>query len=199
MRRVTLFLIILITAIAALIAVTATAYVVLSSQADSNPFSQMLSGMGSMMGQTATAQAAGTTWLPLFDALFAVTVAAVVIGVVGLAYYLLYPQIKVGAASPMAPASSISTQTSQTPSAAAAYESVSKTLTDEERKIITVLQAHNGSYLQKYIKAETGLSRLKTHRIIARLADRGIVTLQKRGNTNQVSLAGWLQTQNAAN
>ena len=59
-----------------------------------------------------------------------------------------------------------------------------------------VLNAHNGKYLQKYIRNETGLSRLKTHRIIARLADRGIVSLEKTGNTNQVFLANWLQQQN---
>jgi uncharacterized membrane protein len=51
---------------------------------------------------------------------------------------------------------------------------------------------HQGKYLQKYIKAETGLNRLQTHRILARLADRGIVSLEKTGNTNEVKLADWL-------
>jgi uncharacterized membrane protein len=73
------------------------------------------------------------------------------------------------------------------------YESVSKTLNEEERKIIEVLNKHEGKYLQKYIRNETGLSRLQTHRIIARLADRGIVSLEKTGNTNQVYLSSWLQ------
>ena len=73
-----------------------------------------------------------------------------------------------------------------------AYDSVTKTLTEEERKIINVLNNHNGKYLQKYITNETGLSRLQTHRIIARLAERGIVSLEKTGNTNQVYLANWL-------
>ena len=77
------------------------------------------------------------------------------------------------------------------------YESVSKTLTEDERKIINVLNSHNGKYLQKYIRNETGLSRLQTHRIIARLADRGILTLEKTGNTNQVFLADWLKQQNS--
>jgi uncharacterized membrane protein len=75
-------------------------------------------------------------------------------------------------------------------------ESVAKTLTEEERKIVTVLNAHEGKYLQKYIRNETGLSRLQTHRIIARLADRGIVSLEKTGNTNQVYLSSWLQQKN---
>jgi uncharacterized membrane protein len=72
-------------------------------------------------------------------------------------------------------------------------ESVVKTLTDEERRIIEVLKVHDGKYLQKYIRKEAGLSRLKTHRIIARFAERGLVTLEKAGNTNQVSLASWLK------
>jgi uncharacterized membrane protein len=67
-----------------------------------------------------------------------------------------------------------------------------KTLTDEERKVIQVLTAHNGKYLQKYIRKEAGLSRLKTHRILVRLTDRGIVTLKKTGNTNEVQLSEWL-------
>ena len=73
------------------------------------------------------------------------------------------------------------------------YESVIMTLSDDERKVIAVLSAHDGKYLQKYVRSETGLSRLKTHRIVARLAERGIVTLEKTGNTNQVLLADWLE------
>jgi uncharacterized membrane protein len=68
-----------------------------------------------------------------------------------------------------------------------------KTMTDEERSVVQVLKVHEGKYLQKYIRKEAGLSRLKTHRILARLADRGIVTLKKTGNTNEVQLSDWLQ------
>jgi len=45
--------------------------------------------------------------------------------------------------------------------------------------------------LQKYITKEAGLSRLKTHRVVAALSERGIVQVEKYGNTNQVSLAKW--------
>jgi uncharacterized membrane protein len=68
-----------------------------------------------------------------------------------------------------------------------------KTLTADERKIIEVLSAHDGKYLQKYIRKEAGFSRLQTHRIVARLAERGIVALEKTGNTNTVHLAKWLK------
>jgi len=72
---------------------------------------------------------------------------------------------------------------------------LAKTLTEDERKIVTVLQTHQGKYLQKYIKTETGLSRLQTHRVLARLADHSIVALEKTGNTNQVTLTDWLNQQ----
>ncbi|TMH94316.1 hypothetical protein E6H37_07400 [Candidatus Bathyarchaeota archaeon] len=68
---------------------------------------------------------------------------------------------------------------------------VLKTLKPEERSIVHVLDAHGGTYLQKYITKEAGLSRLKAHRVVAALSERGIVQVEKYGNTNQVSLAKW--------
>ncbi len=72
-------------------------------------------------------------------------------------------------------------------------DSVLKTLKEDERKVLDVLMNHEGKYLQKYIRKEAGLSRLKTHRVIARLAERGIVTLKKTGNTNEIQIADWLK------
>jgi uncharacterized membrane protein len=80
------------------------------------------------------------------------------------------------------------------PKSSTPYTSVSKTLTSEERKVLDVLVSHDGKYLQKYLRAETELSRLKIHRIVTRLAERGIVTLEKSGNTNEVLLSSWLQS-----
>ena len=68
---------------------------------------------------------------------------------------------------------------------------VMKTLKPEERSIVNVLDGHGGTYLQKYITKEAGLSRLKTHRVVAALSERGIVQVEKYGNTNQVSPAKW--------
>jgi hypothetical protein len=73
------------------------------------------------------------------------------------------------------------------------YDAVMKTLKPDERQVLEVLKSHNGTYLQKLIKKEAGLSRLKTHRIIARLAERGIVTVRAYGNTNEVTLSNWLR------
>jgi len=46
--------------------------------------------------------------------------------------------------------------------------------------------------LQKYVVKEGGLNRLKTHRIIARFAQRGIVTVKEFENTNGVLLSDWI-------
>jgi uncharacterized membrane protein len=199
MKRVNLFLILLITAIGALIAATIIGFAIFSTpQNQYGWMSQMYGGtngngyggMGGMMNQTPTPTTTTSSMLPYYGVLFAVLIAVTIVGVIGVSYYLVYPQIRMGPAQP------ITTSAQPTIAASAstsAYESVSKTLTDDERKIITVLQAHDGKYLQKYIKAETGLSRLQTPRILARLADRGIVSLEKTGNTNQVQLADWLK------
>jgi hypothetical protein len=195
MKRVNMFLTILIASIAALITSTAIGFAVFSTtQNSSNWMSQMwggssTGGMGSMMGQTGTVQAAANPSLTYFGILFAVLVSVTIVGVIGIAYYLLYPQIRMGTVQPTRRTSGVQSAASgSTP-----YDAVAKTLTIEERKIITVLNSHQGKYLQKYIRSETGLSRLQTHRIIARLSDRGIVSLEKTGNTNQVYLSSWLQ------
>jgi uncharacterized membrane protein len=68
---------------------------------------------------------------------------------------------------------------------------VLKTLKPDERSIVGVLDQHGGTYLQKHITKEAGLSRLKTHRVVAALSERGIVIVEKYANTNQVSLVKW--------
>jgi uncharacterized membrane protein len=202
MKRVNIFLTILITCIAALVAATAIGFATFATTQNSNNWmSQMWGGggtnansnqygIGSMMGQTGNTPVAANPSLTYFGVLFAVLVSVTIIGIVGLAYYMVYPQIRMGATKPQPMQTTAAIQ--QATNATTPYESVTKTLTDEERKVIEVLNSHQGKYLQKYIKNETGLSRLKTHRIIARLAERGIVSLEKTGNTNKVYLANWL-------
>ena len=60
--------------------------------------------------------------------------------------------------------------------------------TDERRIIQTLLDA-NGSILQKEISWKTGFSRVKTHRVLARLIRRGVVTAEKYYNTNKIILS----------
>jgi len=63
---------------------------------------------------------------------------------------------------------------------------------DETRVVKTIVEA-GGSMLQKDISYNLEISRVKTHRILVKLINRGIVTAEKQYNTNNITLAGWLQ------
>ena len=115
-------------------------------------------------------------FLVLFSSLlFLSTVLASVVGVI---YFMVLPEMK----TYYAPGNGNGRENTAV---------VLKTLKPEERSIVNVLDAHGGTYLQKYITREAGLSRLKTHRVVAALSERGIVQVEKYGNTNQVKLAKW--------
>jgi len=73
-----------------------------------------------------------------------------------------------------------------------ALGAVLRVLNDDEKKVIKTLVAEGGTMLQKDIRWKTGLSRVKTHRILFRLAKRGIVSAEKYYNTNKITLADWL-------
>jgi uncharacterized membrane protein len=111
-------------------------------------------------------------FIPLSSLLFLSTVLASMVGVI---YFLVLPEMK----------NYMSGNGRDTISV------VLRTLKPEERKVVGVLDAHGGTYLQKFITKEAGLSRLKTHRIIAALSERGIVHVEKQGNTNEVSIVKW--------
>jgi uncharacterized membrane protein len=116
-------------------------------------------------------------FLVLFSSLlFLSTVLASVVGVI---YFLVLPEMK----------NYYSSSTNGKENSAM----VLRTLKPEERTVVNILDAHGGSYLQKYITKESGQSRLKTHRIVAALSERGIVTVEKHQNTNQVSLVKWFR------
>jgi uncharacterized membrane protein len=187
MRRVNLFLAILVAATIALLTLT-----IIGFNVPYGTTTQQHNGMGQgMMGQTTTTIATETSGY--FWTAFAALSALLAFSVVGFAYYLAYPQVKIGATNT---ASSTAAQTAGTAPVAtpsAAYESIQKTFTEDERKVINTLNLHQGKYLQKYITKEAGLSKLKTHRIVARLSERSIVTVEKTGNTNMVYLADWLK------
>jgi uncharacterized membrane protein len=125
-------------------------------------------------------------FLGYFGLLFVFLTGVVVFGISGLAYFLLFPELKTVDTK-------IQRNVFQSPEKSVAIESVRRTLTVDERKILEVLENHKGKYLQKYLRKEAGLSRLKTHRIIVRFSERGLVTLEKVGNTNEVRLVDWLR------
>jgi predicted transcriptional regulator len=145
-------------------------------------------GMGGMMGgnsQTSIQDAA----LPFFGFTFILLVGVMVIGVGGLAYYSVLPEIKTPSEGAVP---TVDIQKKEV-APCTPLASVSKTLTDDERKVVDILSAPGGKYLQKYIRSEAGMSWLQTHRIVAQLAERGIVILERNGNTNKVLLADWLK------
>ena len=196
MRRISLFLILTIASLVSLIAVVVAGYYVLSassSQYSSNWMGQM---WGSMMGGTGSSPAqVQNPAAPYFGVVFVALISVAVVGVGGLIYFFAFPEIKttrsVSQSFVKSGAIAVSEQTPE--KVVTPFESVLKTLTNDERKVVEVLTSHDGKYLQKYIRNDAGLSRLQTHRIVARLAERGIVTLEKTGNTNMVVLANWLK------
>lgn len=77
------------------------------------------------------------------------------------------------------------------------FEGVMKVLHEDERKVCMALWKEGGTALQKDVKWITGLSKVKTHRAVTRLASRGVVTVEKKDKENLLSLASWLYKNNA--
>jgi hypothetical protein len=61
-------------------------------------------------------------------------------------------------------------------------------LTDPEKKVIEILIANKGQTFQYELTRIPGLSRVKTHRLLKSLEDKGIITLEKYGKINKVIL-----------
>jgi hypothetical protein len=202
-RRIRLFLIILAASLSILLVLIAASLYLAATA----PASYRSSWMGQMWGATGGmgdgGMMGGGGYAPSYLWIVpAALIGIAVVGVIGVVFFVAFPEIVpvIGAREtakresfladppkePVPPAPSLSGP--QNP-----YESVSKTLTPEEAKVLNVLTTHQGKYLQKYIRKEAGLSRLKTHRIIARFAERGIVTLKKSGNTNEIFISDWLR------
>jgi uncharacterized membrane protein len=118
-------------------------------------------------------------WLLLFIAPL-----VVFLGVLG--YALAFPEL--GEGKPKIEPSSVP----MVEKGESALDAVLRVLNEDERKVIEILVDEGGTMLQKDIRWKTGLSRVKTHRILFRLAKRGIVSAEKYYNTNRVTLAEWL-------
>jgi uncharacterized membrane protein len=226
MRRLHIFLIILITAVGVLISLAMVAWylsVTASSYYGSSWMSQMwgnhlgasgnYGGMGGMMGNgNGNNGTANTSYLWIVPVLLIVASAVAVIGVV---FYLVFPELKYirsrSSCNPQNPAPvSNQTKTKEAPvktgpttvsetgapisTNQSNCEVLLKTMTPEEQKVLNVLISHQGKYLQKYVVKEAGLSRLKTHRVIARFAQRGIVTVSEFGNTNEIMISDWVRS-----
>jgi predicted HTH transcriptional regulator len=67
-----------------------------------------------------------------------------------------------------------------------------RVLKEDEKRVVEVLIDEGGIMLQKDIRWKLKLSRVKIHRILSRLAERGIVKAEKHYNTNKITLVDWL-------
>ncbi|MDJ0271183.1 MAG: hypothetical protein QW318_01020 [Candidatus Caldarchaeum sp.] len=61
-------------------------------------------------------------------------------------------------------------------------------LTAEERAVVDLLRRSNGVVEQRDISRVLGISRIKTHRLVASLRRREVVEVTRRGRTNLVKL-----------
>jgi uncharacterized membrane protein len=66
-------------------------------------------------------------------------------------------------------------------------------LSEDEKRVVELLANSGGQMMQKDISYELKLNRVKTHRVLVGLIERGVVTAEKHFNTNMITLANWLR------
>lgn len=64
-----------------------------------------------------------------------------------------------------------------------------KLLNSHEKKIIDALIDHRGEILQSEISRMQDMGKVKAHRYLQKLANMGIVSIQRHGNTNKIILS----------
>lgn len=180
MKKTNIFIILFVTTLISLIILFTFMINNYPSSVSPDWMSEMWSHMGGGMVENPN-----DPYLGYFGVLFTVLIAIVIISVAGLIYFLLFPELK----RDQTKSHTNQQESSKKP---VALEAVRKTLNTDEQKILEVLESHKGKYLQKYLGKEAGISRMKTHRILVRFAERGIVTIEKKANTNEIKLEKWL-------
>ncbi len=63
-------------------------------------------------------------------------------------------------------------------------EIVLKFLDSREKKVVDLLIKNQGKTLQSEVSRSEGMGKLKSHRVIQKLSDKGVIEIQKNGNTN---------------
>ena len=66
-------------------------------------------------------------------------------------------------------------------------------LGEDERNILDLLTSKGGITTQSEISRLPGMSRLKAHRVVRKLEDRGIVHVEKNGKINMIRLVDELK------
>ena len=192
MKRLVAFLVLLIAGVGVYTAVAA----MVATPAPQAPFSGGM--MGGMMGDW-SGQGAQSPYSSLITVLSVVSIVLAVVGASGLVYTVAFPgRVKTAAIAPPA----VSHVESPAPTRAQLAElkpiqideanAILRVLKPDELRVVEMLLDHEGSYLQKWIAKDGGMSRLQAHRVVSRLTERKLVTVARSGNTNEVSLAPWL-------
>jgi uncharacterized membrane protein len=73
-------------------------------------------------------------------------------------------------------------------------DSAMDNLSEDELRVVKILQAHDGKYPQKAIRTEARLSWLQANRIVTRLNEQGIISFEKDGPLENVVLAEELKS-----
>ncbi len=162
-----------------LIGLAYSAYLVGVYTASQTVFGGMTEMMQHMMG-VSTPGYSVPSYIWILPYLFT---SVLIIGIVG----LLYGRVVVLKSSE----DQLSVQQQET-FGSAEFEDILKVLKPDERLVVELLLKNGGKMLQRDIRWEAGFSRLKTHRVITRLIERGIVKKMPMGNTNQIILEDWL-------
>jgi hypothetical protein len=107
-----------------------------------------------------------------------VLMAVIVAGLGVVAYNLLLPKINPTKISEAAPLNY--------------RDAVLRLLKDDERQVVEALTKNGGTAYQRDIQYATGFSKVKTHRVIVRLAERRLVEVTRAGKTNRIRIPSWL-------
>lgn len=110
--------------------------------------------------------------------------------------FIFFPQLKnVKTSKPLIPdVIKIDEKTSNENKQISPFDVILRLLNDDEKRVVEAIAQSGGSMLQKDLSYELKLSRVKIHRILVGLIERGIVTAEKHYNTNKITLTDWLQT-----
>ena len=144
------------------------------------PQQMMMPGMEGMMAQGPGAGMANLIWPTILSI-------PTVLLIVTVTYILLFPNIKYSNEQ------AGSSQDQRNSTDYAPMEVVMRVVKPDERAALEILVGNGGICLQRDLTYKTGLSKLKTHRVVARLAERGIIQVKKVGRTNEVSVPAWLK------
>jgi len=116
-------------------------------------------------------------------------VALIILLVFALIYFVFFPRLEniVSSASIQIEVEEIREEENKS------LEVALRLMEPDEKRLVEALVEAGGSMLQKDISYKLEISRVKTHRTLVKLINRGIVTAEKQYNTNNITLAGWLQ------